>query len=119
MCVRVLVLILSLAVCSGCFVADELDAGREILDQHSPKDAKAKAEPEPEPEPARPAPARAHSDEPGLLGSLLGMAQEQFEPEPPPPDPDDAPVRCWIGKREHFSTRRDCASRGGKPVELN
>ena len=111
---RVFVVLLSLAVCSGCFVADELDSGMEVMKQHRPKTAKA--EPEPEPEPV---PSSAGSNDRGLLSSLLGMAQEQFEPEPPPPDPGNVPVRCWIGDREHFSTRSDCAARGGRPIHLD
>jgi len=135
---RVLCIALIALMASGCFVSDELDKGNEILDQQiSGKKAKmgvarqeAPSEPADEPglwdslvgwfeEEPDPAKARAQRKEPGLWDSLVGWVEEELEPEPPPPDPEDAPVRCRIGKREHFSSLRDCQARGGKPVSLD
>ena len=110
---RVFVVLFALVFASGCFIADEIDAGVATL----PQRPQAKAENEPEPAaPSRP--TSSGSEDPGLFSSLLGLAQEELEPEPPPPDPAEMPVRCWIGKRENFMTRRDCESRGGKAVDL-
>ena len=63
-------------------------------------------------------PTRSGPQEPGFFSALVGMIEQELEPEPPPPDPDDTPVRCWLKGKEHFSSRRDCLSRGGKAVEL-
>jgi hypothetical protein len=118
---RVLCIALIALMASGCFVSDELDKGIAIIDQHGNKGKgkKATAQEEAPPEPAEAPAPRGHRKEPGLWDSLVGWVEEELEPEPPPPDPEDAPVRCWIGKREHFSSLRDCQARGGKPVSLD
>lgn len=114
---RVLVFSLSLLLCSGCFIADEIDSGVEILDQHGNKGKDKKA--------ARAAaesgadqPAAAKKEGPGFLDGIVGWAEEALEEPPPPPDPADFPVRCWIDGKEHFRTRWDCEARGGKAVDL-
>jgi hypothetical protein len=117
---RVLLIALTALMASGCFISDELDAGNAIIDQHGnrgkSKKAAAQAEEPAEPDPP---PARRGRKEPGLWDSLVAWVEKELEPEPPPPDPEDAPVRCWIGKREHFSSLGDCRTRGGKPVSLD
>jgi hypothetical protein len=109
---RVFAVLFALVLASGCFL-DEIDKAMETM----PSKKHAKVEKEPEPEaPAEPSPSGA--EDPGFFSSLLGLAEEQLESEPAPPDPAELPVRCWMGKREHFSTRSDCESRGGRPVDL-
>ena len=115
---RVLVFALSLLLCSGCFIADELDAGMKLIDQHADKSVRAardKANAEAEAE----AQAAAKNEGPGLIDGVVSWAEEVLEEEPPPPDPADFPIRCWINGKEHFRTRWDCESRGGKAVELS
>lgn len=111
---RVFVVLFALVFASGCFIADEIDSGVASL----PQKPKPEAEKEPERAAAPSRPTSSGSEDPGLFSSLLGLAQEELEPEPAPPDPAEMPVRCWIGKRENFTTRRDCESRGGKAVDL-
>jgi len=111
---RVLATFLVLILASGCFIADEIDAGVATLPT---KPGAAKEEPEEAPAPAAPT-RRTGPEEPGFFSVMVGMIEEELEPEPPPPDPDDTPVRCWIGGKQHFSSRRDCQSRGGRVVEL-
>lgn len=116
---RVLILILVLGLCSACGAFDELEKGNKILDQHGgrhPAGNKAeKAEVEPEPE-SRPALTRKSG--PSAMEKLVSWAEKKLEGPPPPPDPDDAVVRCWVGRHQHFTTRRDCISRGGRASEL-
>jgi hypothetical protein len=109
---RVFAVLFALVFASGCFL-DEIDKAMEEM----PSKKHAKVEKEPEPvEPAEPSPSGA--EDPGWFSSLLGMAEEGLEAEPAPPDPAELPVRCWMGEHEHFSTRRDCESRGGRAVDL-
>ena len=112
---RVLVFALSLLLCSGCFVIDEIDAGIEIIDQHGNK-GKNKKSAEPESEPARP--AAAEKEGPGFFDAAVSWAEQKLEGPPPPPDPADFPIRCWINGKEHFRTRWDCEARGGKAFDL-
>ena len=117
---RVLILTLALGLCSACGAFDELEAGNKILDQHGgrhPAGNKAEtSEVEPDPHSAPPAPKRKSG--PSTMEKLVSWAEKKLEGPPPPPDPDDAVVRCWVGRHEHFTTRRDCASRGGRSHEL-
>ncbi len=122
---RVLILTtltLALGLCSGCGALEELEAGNKIMDQHAGRLPGGKnhkppeAEPEPDPRPAPPG-VKPRSG-PSAMEKLLAWAEKKLEGPPPPPDPDDAVVRCWVGRHEHFTTRRDCISRGGRSHEL-
>lgn len=120
---RVLILTLALGLCSACGALDELEAGNKILDQHGGRHpAGNKAEkPTVEPEPdAHPAPPRLkRKSGPSTMEKLVSWAEKKLEGPPPPPDPDDAVVRCWVGRHQHFTTKRDCLSRGGRGSELS
>lgn len=113
---RALVLALSVLLCSGCFVSDELDKAVALIDQHGNKGKhkKANAEAEAEAEEL----AAAQKEGPGFFDEIVSWAEEQLEEPPPPPDPADFPVRCWIRGKEQFRTRWDCESRGGRAFEL-
>ena len=95
----------------GCFVFDELEAGRKLMEQHSPKTAEKK------PEPAKAAASRPSGagDDGGLLAPLKGwLAERSAGSGGPQHDPDDVPVRCRIGSRTHFVRKSDCQLRGGR-----
>ncbi len=111
---RIASILLALLVLNGCFVGEELDKGREIMEgrgkQQAPTAAPAEATDKPAP------PSSAGKAEPGLFDELRAWTKR--EPAPEPPDPRDAPVRCDLGSRQLFSTRIDCETRGGRAVEL-
>ena len=93
------------------------------VDVESSKEEPAKAsdeaeesELEPDPRPAPPGVERRRG--PSTLDSLVSWAEKQLEGPPPPSDPGDAMVRCWVGPHEHFTTKRDCESRGGRGYDL-
>jgi len=116
---RIAVLFAALLLLPGCWVADELDQGDKLLEQHAGKrikQAKAKkgrAEaPQAESEPAR------KSEGPGMLQELATWAGKKLEGPPPPPDPGDTPVRCFVGDRQLFTSRYDCEAQRGRVVEL-
>lgn len=97
----------------GCFVFEELEAGRKIMEQHSPKTAAKKPEPA---APAASAPSGA-GDDGGLLAQLQGWLAERSArtgAERPQHDPDDVPVRCRIGGSTRFVRKSDCQLRGGR-----
>lgn len=110
-------LLLSLMIalsCTGCFVFDELQAGREIMDAHTPNRADAKD---------KDAPATASggakaTDEPGQFAALLDSAKawwdDASEPAPVERDPDDSVVNCKVGDRTQFTRKSDCQVRGGQ-----
>jgi hypothetical protein len=98
----------------GCFVFDELDAGREIMDQHSPK-----ARPQPAQGAAQAAaPSGDAKEEPGLLASVQDWwAKRKVQREAaarPGPDPTDVPVSCRTKRRTQFMRRSECLLRGGE-----
>jgi hypothetical protein len=91
--------------CTGCFVFDEIDSGREIMKKHSgrgPKGAAKVEEAEPE------------ADEgPGLLARVQNFFAERREPSAPQRDPDDQIVSCELEDAVTFTYASDCLSRGG------
>lgn len=109
-------LLLSLLLLApGCFVLDELDAGREIMEQHSPKTAR---EQEAAPKQATSSKGGKQNEE-GLVGRVQGwLAQRKAEAERAKPTvhPEDVPVRCEIGGSMHFLRKFDCQLRGGREV---
>ncbi len=115
---RVLILTLALGLGSACGALEELEKANKILDQHAGRHAAgSKAEKsEPDPPPA-PLGMERHRG-PSTMEKLVSWAEKQLEGPPPPPDPGDAVVRCWVGPHEHFTTKRDCESRGGRGYEL-
>ena len=102
-----------LLLAPGCFVLDELDAGRALMEQHSPKKAEEK-------KPAAATRMASADTDQGLIDELQGWwkkkRREAEEASRPAPDPDDVPVRCRIGGRTHFVRKSDCALRGGQPL---
>lgn len=107
----VLPLLLALGT-SGCFVFDELEKGKEIMDAHTPKkDGAVEA-------PAEPAAARGKKAEEGVVDGLLASAQSWWkdttEPAPLERDPEDVAVTCELGGGTQFMRKSDCLVRGGR-----
>jgi hypothetical protein len=104
------VLSLALGLCTGCFVFDEIDQGREVMRKHSgrgPRPAEA-AEPE--------APEEEEEEGPGLLAQVKQYFQDQRdESSAPQRDPDDGIVRCDLEDGLTFTHESDCLARGGTP----
>lgn len=121
---RTLVALLALTLCSGCWVMDELDSGKELMEQHTPKGKKRAGKGEPTATAAKDgkapeSPATSPGQEgPGILHELVVWTKKKLEGPPPPPDPLDVPVRCDLGKSLLFTTRGDCEARGGTGREL-
>ena len=104
--VRRLWIVLSAALCWGCFVFDELDHGEELMEQLGPgKGTAQQAAPESAP--------GAGSDGPGVLERLGAWWDEATASEPAEPDPDDRIVACWLDGSTQFMRESDCQLRGG------
>ena len=104
-----------LLLAPGCFVLDELDAGRKIMEQHTPKTAKQR-------EAATKKVASStgsKQDEEGLVDRVQGwLAQRKAEAERAKPTvhSEDVPVRCEIRGSMQFLRKFDCQLRGGREV---
>jgi hypothetical protein len=102
---RVLVLIVALTLCGGCFVLDEIDAGQKEMDRYGgrnkAKAGEAAAKSEEEPSPAQR--ARAWWDKARTIT----------------PGSDDAKsdiVSCKLGGATRFMSQIDCQNSGGRVV---
>jgi hypothetical protein len=104
-----------LLLAPGCFVFDELEAGRKIMEQHSPKTAEQR-------EAASKKVASStggKQDEEGMLERVQGwLAQRKADAERAKPTvhSEDVPVRCEIRGRMQFLRKFDCQLRGGREV---
>lgn len=110
-----LALVLPLVFGSGCFVFDELDAGMEIMDAHTPAANKKKHE---EAEAAKtakdgeaPPTYSQMTQEWWKDASSLSAAPEEGEEDAPDPN---ATVTCRHGGKTFYTRRSDCLARGGK-----
>lgn len=111
---RLWVLLLAAILCSGCFVFDEIDAGMELMEKHSPKASKSKqAQKAPEPASQKKG-LRAWWDEQKALA--LERRARREEAAKPPPDPEDALVSCRVSGKIQFVRGKDCQNRGGTVV---
>ena len=105
---RFVLLLLTAGLLSGCFVFDELDAGHEILDAHTPAAKK------------KPAAAQTTEAGEGQEGPPTGQAwwsgAKSLNTAPQEPEAGDpnALVECRLGKGTRFMRRGDCASQGGR-----
>ena len=99
-------------VTSGCFVADELDQGSKIMDQHSGKKQE-------EPKPGSDASSSSGSSFfSGVdAGGKLQKIQEKYEEATAkPPDPNNTMVQCEVEGRVRFTRKYDCQALGGRLV---
>lgn len=107
---RLVLVILVALLCSGCFVMDELDAGMEIMDAHTPADkkkAKAAETAEAGEEPEKP---------PTYDEAVTGWFQNAQTLGPRKEGGDNPMVKCEIGGSVRFTKRVDCRSQGGREV---
>ncbi len=100
---------LALCLCTGCFVFDEIDQGRELMKKHSGQnpDAIKNSDPVEEPEET--------GEGPGLLARAQQMFHDFREPGDPERPSDDEITRCELPHGLTFTYESDCLSRGGTP----
>ena len=99
----------------GCFVLDELDDGRKIMEQHTPKTAQEREAGQKKVTSS----TSGKQDEKGLVAQVQGwLAQRKADAERAKPSvhPEDVPVRCEIGGSMQFLRKFDCQLRGGREV---
>jgi len=106
---RFAALAFALAFGTGCFVLDELDAGMEIMESHTPADKKkpktenAKAGPEAEKPPTYQQ----------AVSSWFGNAKT-LSKSPGEDEGDDPVVSCRHAGKTLFTKRSACLARGGE-----
>ena len=98
--VRAIVLLVACVFASGCFVFDELDSGKKIMDQNSP---------------AKPAAAPAQKPAAPQAGANW-WANAKALSGPPADDGKNPVVVCTVGKSTGFMHKLDCQSQGGHPA---
>jgi len=85
---------------SGCFVFDELDNGKKIMEQNAPaKPAAAPAQP-----------AAAHQGGSGWWANAKSLSDTPAEPS------KDPAVACTVRGSTRFMRKSDCLSQGGQPT---
>ncbi len=103
----VAVLSVALGLCTGCFVFDEIDQGRELMKKHSGRNPRPAATAEP---------AAPDEDEgPGLLARVQQYLQDRRESSQAERDPQDEIVTCDLEDGLTFTYASDCLARGGTP----
>ncbi len=111
--VAIFLLCLPLLGLPGCFVFDELRAGQELMEAHSPR----KQEPKQSPYPSY---QRPQQKEPegfeAVVADVKAWWKKASQKPPPQRSKDDVPVKCEIGGRIHFMYKSVCNTRGGKAV---
>ena len=98
--------VLSAALCWGCFVLDELEEGQRVMEQLGPgKNAQTSQEA---------APRESGPEEPGVLERVQAWWAEVRRPDPVGPDPNNRIVRCTLGGSAQFMRESDCELRSGR-----
>jgi hypothetical protein len=104
---RLVALALTTILGLGCFVLDELDSAKELMDNPSFSD---KQEKKPEaPEQPQAAPEKAHADRPSV-GEWWKKTRSLTSGEV-----SDEFVSCELGGATQFMRRPNCLARGGTP----
>jgi hypothetical protein len=103
--VRTIGLLLACVFASGCFVFDELDSGKAIMDKNAPQKPAAAEEKASADKAAKPAGATWWSTARSIDTGPAAAAD--------PGDPN-APVACKIAGSTRFMRRGDCLSQGGR-----
>ena len=105
-----LALAAALALATGCFVFDEIDKGKQIMDQHSGRTKhvpQAAAAPEEADE--------AEDESPGLLARMKAFWEESRAEDEPERSADDGIITCELSDGgTTFTYESDCLSRGGQ-----
>jgi len=107
--VKILILTLVGLLCGGCFVIDEIDQGRAIMDAHTPDSEKAKAE-------SIGTAGNGEGTPKSARERLNDYYAKQRANAPAPAttaDPGDKVGRCRIRGATQFTRRSDCRLRGG------
>lgn len=106
-----LVLLLLTTANVGCFVLDELDAGKKEMSRYS------KTKPKEDP---------AKVEQKGAPGQVDIQAYQEQQKKwwaearsLDPKDIDDSIVRCKLGGKSQFMGRNECLARGGKPSDAS
>jgi len=97
-------LLMAALLCSGCFIVDEIEEGREIMQAHSPN-----AEPEAE----KAASGGGLTSARQRLAEYYAEQREKASKAGRSDDPADQAGRCRIRGSVFFLTRSDCQIRGG------
>jgi len=104
---RTFALVIPLVFGSGCFVFDELDAGMEIMESHTPADKKK----------AKQAGQKAEGEKPPTYQESLqawwGEAKSINVSKEARLAEDDPMVPCKHQGKTVFTRRSDCVARGG------
>jgi hypothetical protein len=104
-------LALLLWLCTGCFVFDEIDQGRDLMKKHSGANPEAKRAPEP----AAEAEEEADGEGLGLLARVQRFVEDVRQPAEPERPSGDEIVRCDLEDGLTYTYESDCLSRGGTP----
>ena len=98
---------------TGCFVFDEIDAGMEIMESHSPEANKKKAGVD------TPAAAATDGEQPPTYQELVHGWWKDAKSINVSPDErrasDDPMVPCAHAGRTVYTKHSDCVARGGRP----
>ncbi len=103
---RLLVVSLFSCLCFGCFVFDEIDAGMDILEQHSPKDDESETA-------ARSGESRSKSKSPRRESDGWWKRARSLAPGTSSEAKSDI-VRCQIDGAVHYTSKSNCRLRGGR-----
>jgi len=102
-------ILLLAAPLGGCFVLEELDSGRKLMDEHTPKTAEEK---EAEAKKGS-APAAAPGGKDAVDTYFRGEEEDGTTKTFAPGSMSEGIVACKIGGSTQFMTRENCAARGG------
>lgn len=108
----------------GCFIADEINKGDALIEQHSvgwrnkKKQQVQQAEQQAAETEAKSEAKQAASARPGVSDKLSEWWRDTVEEQPVSVDPSDTLVRCELGGGTQFLRRSDCELRRGRVSEL-
>jgi hypothetical protein len=94
---------------SGCFVFDEIDAGMEIMEAHSPKSNKAKKKADAPDEGEKPPTYQQLVQSWWKDAKTLSVSPVDRE------ESDDPMIPCAHAGKTVYTKRSDCVARGGNP----
>jgi hypothetical protein len=111
---RILVAALALGLATGCFVFDELDGAKDMMDHPSfpARGPVAEKDDPPAPPPAAAAKPAAPSAPAKVLADMQAWWKEARTLSSEAVDEDL--VRCELGGRSQFMRHDDCLARGGR-----
>jgi hypothetical protein len=120
---RVTAILLCSLTLSGCFIAEEIDKGDALIEQHSvgwrnKKKETQQAEQQAAEADAKSQTAQAAGARPGVSDKLSEWWHDTVEEQPASVDPSDTLVRCELGGGTQFLRRSDCELRRGRASEV-